>query len=92
LDEYAFVSLPGEVFVEIGLRIKEGAYPAHALVAGLANGMVGYVPHREAYARGGYETTFTYSSKLAPEAGEILADTAIALVRKVARTRQKPKG
>jgi len=92
LDGYAFVSLPGEVFVEIGLKIKEGAYPAHALVAGLANGMVGYVPHREAYARGGYETTFTNSSKLEPEAGEILADTAIALVRKVARTRHKPKG
>jgi len=43
--------------------------------------MVGYAPHREAFLRGGYETTFTGSSRLAPEAGEMLADCAIEIVR-----------
>jgi hypothetical protein len=39
------------------------------------------VPTRQAFERGGYETTFAGSSKLAPEAGDMLADAAIKLVR-----------
>ena len=82
LDEYDFVGIPGEYFVEHGLRIKEEAYPRHAMVVSCANGMVGYLPTRNAFKRGGYETTFTLSSRLAPEAGDILADAAIALIRR----------
>jgi hypothetical protein len=48
-----------------------------------ANGMVGYVPTKAAFLRGGYETTFTDSSRLAPEAGDLLADAAIALIKQV---------
>jgi len=54
--------------------------PRRALVVSCANGMVGYVPQRQAFLRGGYETTFASHSKLAPDAGDILADTAIALI------------
>lgn len=43
--------------------------------------MVGYMPHREAFSRGGYETTFSDVSKLAPQAGEILAEVATRLLR-----------
>ena len=82
LDEYAFVSIPGEFFVELGLRIKERAYPRRACVVGLANGIVGYIPHKEAFARGGYETTFMSSSKLAHEAGDTLVDCAVDLIRR----------
>jgi hypothetical protein len=32
-------------------------------------------------SRGGYETTFGIRSKLAPEAGDLLADCAIRLLR-----------
>lgn len=82
IDEYAFAGIPAEYFVQNGLRIKERAYPRHALVVSHANGMVGYVPHKEAFLRGGYETTFAGSSRLAPEAGEMLADCAVELIRK----------
>ncbi|HOX39396.1 MAG TPA: hypothetical protein PL033_15555 [Candidatus Brocadiia bacterium] len=82
LDNYAFVGIPAEYFSENGLKIKEGAYPANALVVSHANGMVGYVPHKEAFKRGGYETTFAAHSRMAPEAGDILAETAINLIRK----------
>jgi hypothetical protein len=75
-----FVGVPAEYFVEHGLHIKQAAHPRHALVVGYANGIVGYVPTREAFLRGGYETTFTGSSKLAPEAGDLLAETAIELI------------
>jgi hypothetical protein len=77
----AIVGLPGEIFCEFGLQIKEAAYPAAALVASCANGRVGYVPTRGAFRRGGYETTFGPSSMLAPEAGEQLVDAAIELIR-----------
>ena len=81
LDEYAFVSIPAEYFVQLALRIKEQAYPRRALVVSCANGMVGYVPTREAFPRGGYETTFISSSRIGPGAGEMLADCAVELIR-----------
>jgi len=81
LDEYAFVGIPAEYFVQHGLRIKREGWPRHALVVAHANGMVGYVPTKEAFLRGGYETTFADSSRLAPEAGDLLADAAIELIK-----------
>jgi hypothetical protein len=42
------IGIPAELFVALGLAVKEAAYPRQALVVGLANGMVGYVPTREA--------------------------------------------
>jgi len=86
MDEYAYAAVPAEYFVQLGLRIKEQASPAHALVVGYANGMVGYVPHREAFERGGYETTFGCGSRLAPEAGEMLAACAVELIAEGVRT------
>ncbi len=80
VGDYAIVSIPAEYFVQNGLRIKEEAYPTRALVVSCANGMVGYVPHKEAFKRGGYETTFGAGSRLGPEAGDILADAAIDLI------------
>ncbi len=76
----AFVGIPAELFVELGLRIKERVHPLPVQVVGCANGMLGYVPTWEAFARGGYETTFAPWSKLAPEAGDLLADAAIAAI------------
>jgi hypothetical protein len=81
LDDWVLVSIPAEFFVMLGLRIKERAAPRHALVVAYANGMVGYVPTRQAFERGGYETTFAGSSRLAPEAGDLLADAAVRLIR-----------
>jgi len=83
IDEYSFVAIPAEYFVQPALRIKEEPYPRRAVVVGYANGMIGYVPHAEAFKRGGYETTFTDSSRMAPETGDLLADCAIGLVKSV---------
>ena len=81
LDEFSYVSIPAEYFVQHGLRIKEAAHPRRALVVSHANGMIGYVPHKDAFLRGGYETTFGEAWRLAPEAGDVLTDAAITLVR-----------
>ncbi len=80
LGDRCFAGIPAEYFVQLGLRIKEEAHPIYALVVSCANGMVGYVPHREAFMRGGYETTFTQGAALAPEAGDMLAEAALELI------------
>ena len=88
LGERAYVSMPGELFVQLGLRIKEEAYPVRAVVVGYANGAVGYLPHAEAFRRGGYETTFCGASRMAPEAGEMLVEAALRLIRESAGARR----
>jgi len=80
INDVALAAIPGELFVELGLRIKARAWPAKALVVSCANGRLGYLPTREAFDRGGYETTFGPSSCMAPEAGDLLADAAIELI------------
>lgn len=80
LGDWTLVSIPAEYFCALGLQIKVRCQPRHVLVAGYANGMIGYVPTAEAMARGGYETTFAGSSRMAAECGQMLADAAVALV------------
>ena len=81
VDEYAFVAQPGELFVQLGKRIEEACHPRRVVNVGFSNGYIGYVPHREAFDRGGYETTFGWGSFLAPEAGDMIVECAIDLVR-----------
>lgn len=80
IGDIAIVGIPAEYFSEHGLRIKEKSYPMHTWIVGYANGMVGYLPTAEAIKRGGYETTFAPWSRIAPEAGDQIADEAINLI------------
>ena len=57
LGDVALVGLPGEIFCESGLEIKRLSPAPHTLVAELSNDAVGYVPTRESFVQGGYETT-----------------------------------
>ena len=54
-DEIAWVSLPGEIFTELGLAIKQDSPFPHTIIAELANGSIGYIPSRRAYPQGNYE-------------------------------------
>ncbi|MDQ3699617.1 MAG: hypothetical protein M3442_01710, partial [Chloroflexota bacterium] len=76
-DDLAVVGLPGEVFAELGLALRERSPFRHTLVLGLANEAIGYVPTRRAYQEGGYEPT---SSRLQPGGGERLVDEALDLL------------
>lgn len=65
----SIVALPGEFFVEYGLRLKQSA-PGKTFVISLANGeLQGYIVTPEAIAVGGYEAL---NGLFGPEAGEIL--------------------
>lgn len=55
IGDAAILPFPGEVFAEIGLRIKAASPFAHTLVVSTANASLGYLVTREARARGGFE-------------------------------------
>lgn len=77
----AMTALPGEIFVELGLSIKEHSPFEHNLLAELANGNLGYICTAAAYPQGAYEPT---SSRVVPGSGEQLVRAALALQREIA--------
>lgn len=80
--DVAIVCLPGEVFVELGLAIKQGSPFNTTLVIELSNSVETiYVPNRAAYAGGSYEVT---NSNLQSGAGEMLVEAALGLLREAA--------
>ncbi|MCY3022391.1 MAG: hypothetical protein NTW87_25705, partial [Planctomycetota bacterium] len=80
-DDVAWVSLPGEVFVEIGLEIKESSPFRHTIVAELANGSIGYIPTERAWAHGNYEVV---SARCAKGSGERLVKAATRMLKELA--------
>jgi hypothetical protein len=77
IGEIALAGLPGEVFVEYGLKIKKESPFPRTFVIGLANDWIGYVPTARAFQEGGYEPTPARSSQLAEEAGEVIVEAAL---------------
>lgn len=85
-DDLAIVCLPGEVFVDLGLAIKQASPFRNTIIVELSNVVeLIYVPHRAAYAGGSYEVT---NSTTVPGSGEKLVETAVSLLRKAAN--EKP--
>ncbi len=76
-DDLAIVGLPGEVFAELGLDLRQRSPFRHTLVLELANEAIGYVPARQAFEEGGYEPA---ASRLQPGEGERLVDAALDLL------------
>ena len=76
------MGIPGELFVEYGLEIKEKSPFAHTLIIGYANDYVGYIPTLEAFQEGGYEVRTGLASKLDPKTGEIITGKALEILNK----------
>lgn len=82
-DEIAIAGLPGEIFKEFGQKIKRESPFPNTMVAELANDCVGYIPTREAFSQGGYETIYSVVSKLVPEAGYLMSDSVLGLLEEI---------
>jgi len=80
LGDVAWVSLPGEIFTELGLALKKASPFAHTLIAELANGSIGYIPNKPAYPQGNYEVV---SARGAAGSGELLVEAAGRLLNEV---------
>jgi len=76
----ALVCLPCEIFVELGLAIKQGSPFKKTIVMSICNDRPSYVPTRKAFAEGSYEVT---NSRVKPGSGEMLVDAAIDLLKKL---------
>lgn len=73
-DDTAIVTLPGEVFVDLGLAIKASSPFKHTLVIELAQDQLSYIPTKKAFAEGSYETI---NSVVMPGGGEKLVEMAV---------------
>jgi hypothetical protein len=80
--ELAWVSWPGEVFVELGLSVKAGSPFRHTYNVELANGTIGYIPNKSAWPEGNYEVE---SARVAAGAGEMLVTSALRQMSELAR-------
>jgi hypothetical protein len=81
IGDSAWVGLPGEIFVEIGLAIKAAAPVPATFVIGLANDNLGYIATDKALREeGGYETFASRWSRAGAGAEGILRDAAADLL------------
>jgi hypothetical protein len=83
VGDLGIVALACEPFVATGLACKAASPFALTIVAGYANGNVGYVPTAEEYPRGGYEITpshlyYRLPQPVAPEAEALVVQRARA--------------
>lgn len=85
--DLAWVSLPGEVFVQLGLDLKLDSPFPQTMVVELANGSIGYIPNRRAHAQGAYEVV---SARCAEGSGERLVQVAVDLLKAMHRQHGGP--
>jgi neutral ceramidase len=76
-DDSAVVTLPHEVFVELGTAVKRGSPFRRTFVITMANDLDFYVPTRRAFAEGSYEVV---TSSVKPGGGERLVKGALRLL------------
>ena len=76
----AVVTLPGEMFVEHGLTIKNFSPFNNTIIVEMSNNGVSYVPNKKAFSQGGYEVE---NSRLAPGGGEMLVEAAIQMLKEL---------
>jgi neutral ceramidase len=83
IGELAIAAIPAEVFVEIGLEIKEKSPFKPTFSISLANGYNGYLPTPEQHILGGYETWRARSSYMEENASIKITDTIFGLLEEL---------
>jgi hypothetical protein len=68
--------------VELGLAIKQASPFKTTLVIELCNDDPAYIPTKKAFAEGSYETV---NSRVQSGSGEMMAETAIKLLKELKR-------
>ena len=78
--DVALCSMPGEIFVEIGLELKEKSPFANTIICELANGYFGYIATSKAIDEGGYETRINMSTNMGKDTGSQLIENQLKLL------------
>jgi len=73
----AIVCLPCEIFVELGLAIKQASPFKNTIVISICNDRPSYVPTKKAFTEGSYEIT---NARVKSGAGEMMVDAAVKML------------
>ncbi len=80
-DAFAISTNPAELFVELGLEIKQRSPFKITLISELTNGYCGYVPTEAAFKQKGYEThRGVYTSRLMKSAGRMIVERSLEML------------
>ncbi len=82
IGQVAFVTLPGEPFVELGFNVRKASRFAETYVVGNAD-YYGYLPTGEAFAQGGYEVRTCTWSQFREDSDRALTFAAGMLLEKL---------
>jgi hypothetical protein len=74
------VGVPAEYFTVLGLEIKRRSPHRYTYVCGLTNDYIGYLPNREAFEAGGYQTWTGLHSFAAPGTGEAIVEECVRML------------
>lgn len=85
IGDVAIVGVPGELFTQLGLDIKNLSPFRYTYVAELANDWIGYLPDLTSHKLGGYQTWTGYQSFAEPGTGERMVDEVVAMLKELAR-------
>ncbi|MEX2512152.1 MAG: neutral/alkaline non-lysosomal ceramidase N-terminal domain-containing protein [Cyclobacteriaceae bacterium] len=86
LGDLAITAIPCEVFVEIGLELKEKSPFDQTYNISLANGYNGYLPTPKHHQWGGYETWRARSSYLEVDASNKITENVLDLLNQLKST------
>lgn len=84
IGDVAIVGIPGELFTKLGQDIKRRSPFRYTYIAELANDWIGYLPDREAFQVGGYQTWTGLHSFVEPGTGEAIVDEAVRMLHDLA--------
>jgi hypothetical protein len=83
IGDVGISAIPCEVFVEIGLELREKSPFQQTFTVSLANGYNGYLPTAKHHELGGYETWRARSSYLEVTAAEKIRNAATEMLREL---------
>jgi hypothetical protein len=90
IGDVALVGVPGEFFTRLGQEIKRRSPYRYTYVFELANDYIGYIPDRNAYDKGGYQTWTGLHSFLEKGTGEAIVDEAVRLLETLHQETEAP--
>lgn len=80
VGDFVLGGVAGEAFCEVGKAFRENSPSDYTFSLGICNGRIGYLPVKQAFDEGGYETR---SSWFAPGVAELAIDNVSDLYKKL---------
>jgi hypothetical protein len=91
IGDVALVAVPAEFFTILGQEIKRQSPFRYTYISELSNDWIGYVPDREGFKLGGYQTWTGHHSYCEPGTGERVVAKAVEQLNKLFTSSQEKK-